>query len=578
MAHSNRRRWANRKAEPKKPPAVVVEIVALSPNARFALNPPKDVPAAVRSLDRFCVKYGGGLKTADGNWSFMVTFMDAIVTALRKQLADHGVKVHEAPKEIMRALTKACPAPADVTLRCPPTLRDALHPYQRKGVQFILEHNGRALLADDMGLGKTVQTLACCAHYYADWPMLIIVPSSVAGAWESEIAKWLPMVKEDDVYVAKSSSDALTKERVAAPPKTSVLIISYALCKNFAQRGDLRPGTFSIVVADESHSLKNPASKRAKWIAPLLKGATRAICCTGTPALSRPAELFVQINALYPKIFPTFKAFGERYCGAKLNPFSGGKEYKGATLQSELQLLLRKFVMIRRQKHETDVGANMVKKTRRVIMLEDTIETASARACSAPCDAAGLSALPLGVEARWMVAEVAPALARLRELRGQRAADASAKRRLDSEIQTAQTAAYVATGKAKVAAATLVLRRLVEVERKHVVVFAHHAFVIEALARALDSSAISYIEVHGRTPTAQRSEKIASFQAGNAQVALLGLTCAGVGITLTRASVAVFAELYWNPAQLLQAEDRIHRLGAAADVEIVYLVAPKVSS
>jgi SWI/SNF-related matrix-associated actin-dependent regulator of chromatin subfamily A-like protein 1 len=57
------------------------------------------------------------------------------------------------------------------------------------------------------------------------------------------------------------------------------------------------------------------------------------------------------------------------------------------------------------------------------------------------------------------------------------------------------------------------------------------------------------------------------------RVALLSLTAAGVALTLTAARRAVFAELFWTPAALLQAEDRCHRIGQRKEVEIEYIMA-----
>jgi SWI/SNF-related matrix-associated actin-dependent regulator 1 of chromatin subfamily A len=43
-------------------------------------------------------------------------------------------------------------------------------------------------------------------------------------------------------------------------------------------------------------------------------------------------------------------------------------------------------------------------------------------------------------------------------------------------------------------------------------------------------------------------------------------------LTLHAANCVVFVELFWNPGQLLQAEDRVHRVGQQRDVDIKYLI------
>jgi hypothetical protein len=106
-----------------------------------------------------------------------------------------------------------------------------------------------------------------------------------------------------------------------------------------------------------------------------------------------------------------------------------------------------------------------------------------------------------------------------------------------------------------------------------VLVFAHHSAMLDALA-AGPLAAVRHVRVDGTVTGTARDRAIAAFQGDSAvRCALLSITAAGVGITLTRASRVVFAELSWNPGALRQCEDRAHRVGQSRAVHVQYLIA-----
>lgn len=65
----------------------------------------------------------------------------------------------------------------------------------------------------------------------------------------------------------------------------------------------------------------------------------------GTPALSRPAELFCQLNLLDSKFFGGFREYSKRYCAGKESAF--GWDSSGSSNLDELNIILRRKFMIR---------------------------------------------------------------------------------------------------------------------------------------------------------------------------------------------------------------------------------------
>ena len=51
-------------------------------------------------------------------------------------------------------------------------------------------------------------------------------------------------------------------------------------------------------------------------------------------------------------------------------------------------------------------------------------------------------------------------------------------------------------------------------------------------------------------------------------------TVPGIALTLTAASTVYFAELFWTPAALIQAEDRAHRIGQTSELSVHYYLCP----
>jgi superfamily II DNA or RNA helicase len=440
----------------------------------------------------------------------------------------------------------------------PPSLADLrskeghrLLSYQIEGIKFGLKNGGRVLIGDEMGLGKTVQALALAAHYLEEWPMLIVCPASVGLQWHEEAVEWLP-----DLCVSAEGQavQVLTKGADRLQASACIYIVSYRLLAenlHFQRRPD--GSAFCVIVADEAHYLKSPTSARTRTIAPLLSGARRAILLTGTAAVNNAAELHTPLQCLLPRIVPSWKEFVQRYCEKHEVLIKGrgkGKskcitKWEGSSRPQELHSLLRETIMVRRLKAE--ILEELPEKRRQLIKLD-----------ARHLDQAAMKQIKVLMKQN---AEACAALKACMET-GQ-------------EVACAGFVTQMAhlTCQAKQKAVQAYVEYLVEAGCRFLL-FAHHICVLDYLEDTLKKSQVQYIRIDGGVSSTGRHQLAQQFQHDSSiQVALLSITACGQGLNFQSVSTLVFAEFYWVVGQMLQAEDRIHRIGQRVAANIHYLAA-----
>ncbi|CAB4061372.1 SMARCAL1 [Lepeophtheirus salmonis] len=292
-----------------------------------------------------------------------------------------------------------------------------------------------------------------------------------------------------------------------------IVVISYDLISR--KCSDLEAKSFKVAIMDESHLLKNFKSIRCQSTVKILQRTKK--------------NYFTKWNSQY----------GMRYCGGK--KISLGRDTKaffdfnGSSNMEELNLLLTERCMIRRLK--SDVLKELPSKQRQMIVLD-----------------------PSSVKSGSKIMK-------------QQAQNMLSKSNSTLERKAALLEWFNTTSIAKEKAVQEYIKDLLESHHKFIV-FAHHQSMIKCLQKLFEKESVGYVTIEGKTSSDNRKVFVDRFQTvDDCRVAVLSITSASAGITLTAANLVIFAELFWNPGILTQAEDRVHRIGQTDSVIIQYLVA-----
>lgn len=403
-----------------------------------------------------------------------------------------------------------------------------LKPFQEEGVRQIYGFRGRALLADEQGLGKTLQALQWIRKIPKRRPVVIVTPASVKYTWQVEAAMHFG-IRTEVIEGHRKGSRPL--------PHGDIIILNYDLLRTWLPA--LVQSLPQCLIIDEVQFIKNPKARRTRCVLHLanrVPSISSVVGLSGTPITNRPIEFWPVLQAIRPDLFPSFTKFAWRYCKPKYTRW--GWQFNGSTREAELNRILLRECMIRRLKK--DVAKDLPDKVRRAVSFK-------------------LKSYHEYYEAekhflKW--------LAKQSPTRAKRAAKSQALTKIGYLLRL--------VAKLKLELTTQWIEDFFEAHPgEKLVGFTMHTFVIDHLKQKFGRRAVV---VDGRVTGRMRTETVRQFQSNKSIDLFLGnWIAAGIGITLTASHNVAAFDYPWTPGDLLQGEDRIHRIGQKKNCFIHYL-------
>ena len=469
--------------------------------------------------------------------------------------------VREEQERASRLAT--CGAAMKPALAALSSLKRALYPYQREGVERFLAA-GRLLLADDMGLGKTTQAIASCHALFTAKKIhrgLVIVPASLKAQWKRE---W-----DETTSVPIAIVDGNPQERAAqyGRLRSGFLILNYEQLLRDGER--IKALAPDMVVLDEAQRIKNYASKSAVYVKSL-EPAYRLVL-TGTPMENRLEELasildWVDDVALSPKwrLVPWFTAWtgdaGSGKAGAR-NLDTLRERMKGCVVRR-----VRKDVLAQLPKRtDTRVPVEMTpQQSEAHDELSSPIAQLAARAATRPLSQPEFLRLMSMLTTQRMIANGLGQL-RFEELWPTYATAVPDPTLLEGLFMP------------KLDELRRLVSDLVVGQGRKVVVFSQWRRMLRlaewSIRDLLASAGAQAVFFTGAEKQSQRTQSIVDFHDDDRVKIMFLSDAGGVGLNLQKAaSACINLELPWNPAVLEQRIGRIYRLGQKLPIDVYNLV------
>lgn len=422
-----------------------------------------------------------------------------------------------------------------------PEFRATLRPYQQDGVRWLwwLSRLGLgACLADDMGLGKTVQVLALLSLAKREGdpgPHLLVLPASLIGNWQAEIARFAPGLRILVAHGSAMPAKALAAVDDAALAGIDLVITSYG---SLIRLPWLQATRWSMVILDEAQAIKNPGARQTR-AAKALHSRVR-LALTGTPVENRLGELWSLFDFICPGLLGSTASFTR---------FVRRLEKQEHPSYAPLRRLVQPYIL-RRLKSDKRIIADLPDKTE--VKAYCGLSRAQARLYGQAVDALATQIRTVdGIARRGAVLAF---LMRFKQI-------------CNHPSLWLGDGAYAADDSGKFARLQALAEEIAARQQK-LLVFTQFQEMTAPLAAFLQTVfGRPGLVLHGGTPVKARKGLVDRFQDEEGPpFFVLSIKAGGTGLNLTAASHVIHFDRWWNPAVENQATDRAYRIGQKKNV------------
>jgi len=432
-------------------------------------------------------------------------------------------------------------------------IQATLRPYQADGIRWLWFATQLGLgvcLADDMGLGKTLQVIALFMQLKLKAekqapkakqtkPCLLIVPTSLLGNWQREVAKFAPNLR---LLVAHRSVNEVQRlSQVARDPANEVagydvVMTTYGMIR----KADwLQKVAWRMVVLDEAQAIKNAASAQTKAIKKI--PAACRITMTGTPVENHLGDLWSLFDFSSPSLLGSETEFK--------NFMSSKDEAQRSRRFTALRELIRPYVL-RRLKTDPKIAPDLPNKTEMRVDC-GLSPTQAALYAEVIKDLERTLDVATGIQRRGIVLAV---LMQLKQICNHPAL-----------YLKQDQFSFKDSGKYSELAA---ICETIAQKQEKVLVFSQFQSMCQPLSEFLESVfGRPGLVLTGKTSAKARGNLVADFQQPfGPPHFVISVKAGGTGLNLTEACHVVHFDRWWNPAVEDQATDRAFRIGQIRNV------------